>query len=136
MLQLSFVFCIDSNVANNCPVALLNQTDFADIAAFFGNGGEKTTERAKLLVVTHTNGAHQLIRIYLLSEWLCHRVKSRRIELPINSLMMELSGIRSLSRGRNHSRKANKRLASTYSVLPYGTWRNSGSTRGFKTDTS
>src|SRR5574341_2022356 len=87
MLQLSFVFCIDSNVANNCPVALLNQTDFADIAASFSNGGEQTTERAKLLVVTHTNGAHQLIRIYLLSEWLCHRVKSRRIELPINSLI-------------------------------------------------
>ena len=62
-------------------------------------------------------------------------LNSRRIELPRNSRRMELSGTRSLFIGRNHSRKASRRLASIYPGLPNGTWRSSGSTSGFSADT-
>ena len=56
----------------------------------------------RLRIIARAHRAPQLISIYLVSEWLCHKLKSRKMELPINSLMMELSGIKSLSRGRNH----------------------------------
>jgi len=48
-------------------------------------------------------------------------VKFFRIEPPRNSRTMEVPGIRFISRGKNHSRKASNRFASMYSGVPCGT---------------
>src|SRR5512137_202173 len=63
-------------------------------------------------------------------------VKSFRMDPPTNSRKMELSGIRSNSKGRNHSRKASRRLASMYSGVPWGTWRRIGSASGLRAESS
>jgi len=45
-------------------------------------------------------------------------LKSFKIDPPVNSLRIELSGTHSISTGRNHSKKASRRLVSIYSGVP------------------